>query len=273
MQIVPGIDRRKRGERIGVDVVAASAEVVVGVPVDVGRQHGDSGHWLGRRDDPGEGEETAGLRGGVEVVETGSFRRLDVLLMGGVGIALPVPLDAGPGVVAVGRDLHGRARTVFVVPADVPDVLLLPAVPVQCELVGFHRVHAEFGFITGADPLGPHVAQQAVPQQPELVGPIVARSHADALETEIPTGQGDLVRSAGRHVRVHRPRSPGSGFNGLPFGFELEQDFGKGDVPFVADVPYEHLDLRRADIFIRVLVAMGAAKKHGASGSGVWPPR
>ena len=120
-QVVPGVDRGFRRKLVGVDVVAAAPEVVVGVPVDIGGQHGDVGRRLGGRDDPGEGKEPARLRGRVEVVQAGPFRRFDVLFVGGIRIALGIPPHAGPGVVAVGRDLHGGAWAVLVVPADVPN--------------------------------------------------------------------------------------------------------------------------------------------------------
>ena len=237
-QVVPGVDRGGRRKLVRVDVVAAPPEVVVGVPVDVGGQHGYVGRRRGRRDNPGEGKESAGLRGSVEIIQAGPFRRLDVLFVGGIRVTLGVPLHAGPRVIAVGRDLHRGAGAVLVVPADVPDVFLLLAVVVKFQLVGLHGVHAELGSLAGPDPLGPHVAQQAVPQQAEMVGPVPARRHVYTLVAEIPPRQSDFVLPAGRHVRVDRPRGPGACLDGFTVDFEFEQDIGNGDVPLVADVPY-----------------------------------
>ena len=59
MQVLASVDGRLGRELLGMNVVAATSEVVVAVPVDVGRQHRDVVFGLGRRHDPREGEELA----------------------------------------------------------------------------------------------------------------------------------------------------------------------------------------------------------------------
>ena len=133
------------GQPVGVDVVAAAAEVVVGVPGDVRGQHRDPRRGPCRGDDPGEGELVASGRPGVEVVQPGALGGLDVLVEMRVGVAVLVPLDAGLGVVAVGRDLHRRPGPVLVEPAEAADELLLQPVAPQAELVRLDGVDAELG--------------------------------------------------------------------------------------------------------------------------------
>src|SRR5262249_12696486 len=149
-------DRHLR-QPVGVDVVAAAAEVVVGVPGDVAGDDGDGGAGRGRRDDPGEGELQPRRRGGGEIVEAAARRGGDVLLVRGADVADAVPGDAGLRVVAVGRDLHGGAGAVLVVPAESADELLVPAVAPQGELVLLDGVDAELALLAGPDTLRPGV--------------------------------------------------------------------------------------------------------------------
>ena len=56
-----GVDGGGFGELICVDVVAPSAEGIVGVPGDIGCEYGGFGFGLSGSDDPGEGELLTGL--------------------------------------------------------------------------------------------------------------------------------------------------------------------------------------------------------------------
>src|SRR5262249_3312918 len=144
-------------------------------------------------DDPGEGEALAGRRAGVEVVQAAVRRGGDVLLVGGASVADLVPLDAGAGVIAVGRDLHGRSRTVLVVPAEAANQFLAPAVTPQRQLVLLDGVDAELALLAGADALRPGVAEQAVGQQTEMVRSRQGQRQADALGAEAGPVQHDAV--------------------------------------------------------------------------------
>src|SRR5205823_6369812 len=99
-----------------VNVVAAAAEVVVGVPGDVRRQHRDRGRrflWL---HDPREGEEFAARILDVEVVEPAPWRGGDALVMPADAVADAVPLHAHLRIVTVRGDLLCRAGPVIVEP-------------------------------------------------------------------------------------------------------------------------------------------------------------
>jgi len=79
-QILAGVDGGEIGEAVGIDVVAASAEIVVGEPGVGGGEDGDLRLWFCGGDDPGEREEFAGFFAlGVEVVEAGALGAGDEL--------------------------------------------------------------------------------------------------------------------------------------------------------------------------------------------------
>src|SRR5207244_3638032 len=147
------------------DVIAAPAEAVVSIPVDIGGEHGYWGARRRGRDDPGEGEEAARLRLRMEIVEPGALRRRHELLMVRACVAECVPLRAGLRVVAVGSDLHCGARAVLVKPADRADQLFLAPVTPHGELVRLGGVDAELRCFARADPLRPGVPQQAVGEE------------------------------------------------------------------------------------------------------------
>src|SRR5262249_23592531 len=92
-------------------------------------------------------------------------------LMVRAGVAELVPLGPRLRVIAVGRDLHRRPRAVFVVPADGAHQFLLVAIPPKRELVLLDRMHAKLGFLAGSHPLRPGIAEQAIAQQAEVIGP------------------------------------------------------------------------------------------------------
>ena len=145
LQLQAGVDGRRRRQAVGVDVVAAAAEVVVGVPGDVRGQHRHRRRAAApaRRS---RGTRTARPRRvrGVEVVQARlRSGAATYCLMVRAGVAELVPLDAGLRVVAVGRDLHRGPRAVLVEPAEAADELLLPAVAPQLELVRLDGVDAE----------------------------------------------------------------------------------------------------------------------------------
>ncbi len=167
LQLQPGVDRRRGRQPVRIDVVAPPAEVVVGVPGDVGCQHCDLAARAARGHDPGERKEPPAVRARVKIIKSRPLGGRDVLCMLRVGVAVLVPLDAGLGVVAIGRDLHGRPRPVLVEPADLA-ATSFPAVAPQVELVRLDRMDAELGLSHRPHPLGPGVAEQAVGQQAEL---------------------------------------------------------------------------------------------------------
>ena len=161
LQIETGIDRGCRRQTGGVDVVAATSEVVVGVPVVRGQDDGNVSSRFVRRHHPGEGKEASG-RFRMQIVEPGSLRTGDELGLMRIGIADLVPLDAGLGVVAVWRDLHHRPGTMLVEDAEIADEFLLQSVAPEGKLIRFDRVNPELRFFTGAYPLWPDVTEQAV---------------------------------------------------------------------------------------------------------------
>src|SRR6185503_10020769 len=116
-----------------------------------------------------------------------------------------IPLHAGPRVVAVRRDLHGRARAVIVEPAEPLDELLLAPVSPQVERVGLRRMDPRLGRIARADALRPRVAEQPVRQEAEAERTAVgAHGHARAPRAEARALEHEGV-GAGREVRVDRP--------------------------------------------------------------------
>ena len=99
----------------------------------------------------------------------------------------------------------------------------------------------ELGLFSGSHPLGPGIAQQAVCEQPEVVGLRVGSDvdrHALCAET------GFLKRHPvrpGRDLDVDRTRRPRAGLERAASRFELQEDVGQGDVTLIADVGYQHL--------------------------------
>ncbi len=67
--LLPRIDRWDRRQCVGVNVVAAPAEIVVGVPVHVRGEHGDCRLRFAGSDNPGKGEAGSRRRPRMEVVE------------------------------------------------------------------------------------------------------------------------------------------------------------------------------------------------------------
>ena len=197
-EVQAGVDGRRGRQLVGVDVVAPPAEVVVGVPGDVGRQHRQRRRGPRRGDDPGEREPRARGRTGAEVVQAAALGGRDVLRVRRAVVADLVPLHAGPGVVAVGGDLHRRARAVLVEPAEAADELRRPPVAPQLQLVRLDRVDAELAGLAAADPLGPGVAEQAVGKEPELVRRRDGHRHPASFGPEAGALQGDGVAPGGR---------------------------------------------------------------------------
>ena len=235
LQLEAGVDRRRVRQAVGVDVVGAPAKIVVRVPVDVGGEDRDVCAGGGRGDDPGKGEERAGLSLGVEVVQARALRRGDELFVGGAGITKLVPHHPGLHVVAVRGNLHGRTRPVLVEPAQRADVLFFPAVAPQIEAVGFERVDAELGLLARFDPLGPSVAEQLMSEQAEVVRSVGVDVDLHALGAEAVFLQGRGV-GAGGDVGEDLAGGPRAGFDVQVFVGEFELHVVQGDVAFVADV-------------------------------------
>ncbi len=239
LQFLACVDGRRRWKGVGVDVVAAAAEVVVGVPGDVRGEHGHRGLRRGRSDDPREGERAAGASAGVEVVQTGRRRRLDELPVVRTAVADLVPGHAGLRVIAVGSDLHDGARAVFIVPAQAPHPLLAPAVAPQLQPIRFDRVDAELGPFAGADALGPGVAEQAVGEQAEVIRLSRPRRQTQALAAEAGLGERHLVL-AGRQLGVHGPAGARARLPRLAVAGKFQQHVGQGRITLVADVADQH---------------------------------
>ena len=60
----------------------------------------------------------------MKVVQAGTFRCFDELIQRFAVVAMFVPFDSGLRVIAIGSNLHGGARSVFVERADATDELL-----------------------------------------------------------------------------------------------------------------------------------------------------
>ena len=212
-------------EAVGVDVVGAAAEAVVGVPVDVGGEYGEfAGRFFGG-DDPGEGEEAAGLVAGVEVVEPRSLRGGDDLPHGLAVVAVLVPLGAYLSVIAVGGDLHIGARAMLVEGADTADEFLVGAVAPQLEAVFDHGVNAELGALAAFDASGPHIAEQAVGEQAEVIGLVGVGLHLDDLGAVAGAAEDDFV-GAGLDIGVDRAGDGRAGRGDAAGAAEFEEDVG-----------------------------------------------
>ena len=147
------------------DVVAAPAEVVVSIPIDVRSEHSNVGLRPGRSDNPRKGEEITRHGFGVQVVQPRSIWRRDVLPMVWiVAVATVVELNAGLRVIAVRGDLRRGKRTVFVEPANRANVFLFPTIPPQIEPLGFSRMDAILSLFTSLHPFRPHVTNQTIVQ-------------------------------------------------------------------------------------------------------------
>ncbi len=92
----------------------------------------------------------------------------------------------------------------FAVPVDEPDELLFEAVAPEADLALFGAVDPVFTALSRPDPLGPHVAEQAVGEEPELVGPVWIDPHGDLLGPVAFAAQRDPV-VAGLELGVDRP--------------------------------------------------------------------
>ncbi len=132
--------------------------------------------------------------------------------MVGAGIAEFVPHDPGLGILAVGGDLHDGARAVFVELAQRADVLFLIAIAVEIELIGFERVHTEFGFLPGFYAFRPGVAEQFVREQAEMMWSVGGEVDLRTLGTETVFLQGDGV-GAGGAIGEDFAGSPRAGFD------------------------------------------------------------
>src|SRR5207248_1148308 len=102
-----------------------------------------------------------------------------------------VPGNAGLRVIAVGGDLHDRARAVLVVPAQAADELLLPAITPQLQLVRLDRCDAKLRRLAGAHALGPGIAVQRIGHEAKVIRLPRLRRHAHALGAEAGLGEGD----------------------------------------------------------------------------------
>ena len=235
LQLQARVYRRGGREFVGVDVVAAAAVVVVGIPVYIGRQNCDFGLRGGRCHDPGKGKEAARLGAGVQVVQPRARRCFHVLLVSRAGIALGIPFDAALGIVSIRRDLHSCPRSVLVVPADGPDEFFFPAVAPQLQFVCLYRVHAEFGVLAALHPLGPHVPQQAIAEQTEMVGCGERQLQGNPLGAKSGFVEDGGVVSRFQ-VRVYGAGSPRSHLERISFADKFQQNFWHGDVAFITHI-------------------------------------
>src|SRR5207249_12263862 len=117
---------------------------------------------------------------GVEVVHPAAAGGGDDLAVNAEAV---VPAHAGLDEMAVGHSLHGGARAVVVVPADVADELFLEAIAIEQQLVRLDGVDAKLHRVAGAAPLRPGVAEQAVGQEAEMDRG-AAKGDADTLGAE-----------------------------------------------------------------------------------------
>ena len=110
------------------------------------------------RNDPRQGEPQARRRLRAEVIQSGLFGSRHELLVSWAAVTDAVPLDAGLGVVAVGRDLHRGSRSMLIEPTETAHELGSPTVPPEFQVVLFDRVNAEFAGFAAPNPLRPNVA-------------------------------------------------------------------------------------------------------------------
>ncbi len=240
VQVEAGVDRRRGRHPVGMDVVAATAEVVVGVPGDVAGQDRHRGSGGGGRHDPREGEEEAPFGGSVEVVEAAALGCGHLLRMAGAGVAVAVPLNAGLRVVPVRRQLHVRPGAVLVVPADGAHELLLAAVAEEFQLVGLVAVNAELRALAAAHPLGPGIAKQPVGEEPEVAGAALDDADAHALAAVALAGE-DHLAGPRRQIRVHGAGGAGPRLHHVSRGSgELQERVRQGHVALVAHVSDQH---------------------------------
>ena len=242
MQILPRVDGRLGRQLLRMDVIAATAEIVVTVPVDVGRQHRDVVLGFRGSHDPRKREELTGNRPRVKVIQPRTLRADQVLpVVRIVAVSLVIETNARPGVISVGSDLGGGQRAVFVVPPHRADRFLLPAITEQVESIRFGRVNPVLGFFARADALGPHVTDQRGAQQPELDRVVNRQGDRGPLGREpITTKRHAIV--PGRQIRSHRTIGQRPNLQGIRIGrFEQDSHIVQRNESFIADITNQHL--------------------------------
>ena len=178
----------------------------------------------------------------MKVIQARPLRANQVLpVMWIVAVALVVETDPRAGVVAVGSHLCGGQRTVFVEPAHRTDRLLVPAVAEEVEPIGLGRMHPVFGLLARLNALGPHVADQAVAEQPELGRLVDRQRDRRPLRREAVAAERDAVLALGQ-IGPHRAVSQRSDLHRFAAGhLEQYRHIVQRDVAFVADVTNQHL--------------------------------
>ena len=156
-----------------------------------------------------------------------------------VTVAEMVEPDAGLRVVTVRGNLHSRPRPVLVKPAHRANILFLPTVAEEIQSVRLCGMHTELGFLAGADPFGPHVADQPVAEQSKRGGLMRADVQQQALDTITVFAECHLA-GAGFYVSVDGTRRARSGFGGFRATFKLKQHIAQREITFGTDVSYEH---------------------------------
>ena len=173
-----------------------------------------------------------------------------------VGVAVLVPLDAGPGIIAVGRDLHRGPRAMLVEPAEAADELLLDPISPEGELIRFDGMDPELGLLAALDPLGPRITEQAVRQQSEMMGrPARCHLHPDTLGPVSGLLERDPIRP-GRQFEVDRTGRPRAGLERPRFPFEFQEYVGQCDVTLIAHItdPHRGKIPRLEDILERLFI-------------------
>ena len=157
-------------------------------------------------------------------------------------IALAVPLHAGLGVIAIRGHLHDGARSVLIEPAEHAQELLVATVSPKRELVRFDGVHAELGTLAAFHPLRPHIAKQAIGEQPELIRCCAVDLDSDALGAEPGLVERDAVPSR-FDVRDHfAPRGRVRDRYRFPVPIDLDRHIGDRHVSLIADESNQHGD-------------------------------
>ena len=100
------------------DVIAAPAKVIVGVPSEIREQNCELGLWFFGSNHPRKREELPRFTVQMEVVKSGAFRSRDELFVVWAGVAELILLYSSLGIVLIRSDLHGRSGSVFIEPPD-----------------------------------------------------------------------------------------------------------------------------------------------------------
>ena len=172
----------------------------------------------------------------MEIVEAGALGTRHQLRVMRAAIAGLVPLYACLGIVTIRGNLHHRAWTMFIKPAQEFDELPLPAITPEAEAIRLGRMDPKFGAFATFHRPRPGIAHNTVGQKAEVIGLRRVHRHRHTFGTKAILDEGDMVFTW-CEIRLHCP-ARGRTHNGdrLAPLLKLQEHIGDGNIAFITDI-------------------------------------